>query len=408
MKVDLILKNCSELLTLKAKVPKNGKELQDLGIIYNGEIAIKDGRIVAVGEGNLKLASKKVIDCSNKVVLPGFVDCHTHLVFAGSREGELELKLKGKSYLEILEEGYGIYSTVKATRKCSFNSLKELAGKRLVKVLSKGTTTIEIKSGYGLDLENELKSLRVIKALQKEAKLDIISTFLGAHAIPLEYKKEPVKYVRLLVDKILPRVAKERLAEFCDVFCEKGVFTVEETKEILSFAKKLGLDMKIHADEFTRSYGAELAAELNATSADHLIESSERGIKALARKGIIGVLLPGASFTNFMKYANARKYIELGLPIALGTDFNPSCWIDNLGLIIALACYKMKLLPSEAIAAATINAAFAVNKAQEVGSIEPGKKADLLVLDVANYQAIPYQLGLNVIEKVIKDGVVIT
>ncbi|MEW6069489.1 MAG: imidazolonepropionase, partial [Candidatus Thermoplasmatota archaeon] len=408
LKVDLALKNCSELLTVKASTPKKSAELKDLGIIYDGAVGIKDGAIAAVGKASeLKLDAKKEIDCSNKLVLPGFIDCHTHLVFAGSREKELELKLEGKSYLEILEAGYGIYSTVKATREASFQRLKALAIPRLEKMVANGTTTIEIKSGYGLNLENELKCLKVIKELQKESYLDIVPTFLGAHAVPLEYRKEPNKYVDIIINKMLPIIAEEKLASFCDVFLEKGVFSLEQARKILKAGRNLGFKPKLHADEFTDCGGAELAAELEAISADHLLRSSNSGIKALATKRIVGVLLPGASFTNFLEYANARKYIELGLPIALATDFNPNCWIDNMGFVITLACYKMKMLPSEAIAASTINAAFAIGKEKEVGSIEVGKKADILIMNVDNYQSIPYKLGLNLIDKVIKRGRII-
>lgn len=407
-KVDLALKNCAQLLTLRGSVPKRREELKDLGVIYDGELGVKKGRIVGVGASKeLKLEAKKVLDCSNKLVLPGFVDCHTHLVFGGSREKELELKLQGKSYLEILEEGYGIYSTVKATRALSFDELKKLALVRVNKILQKGTTTLELKSGYGLDLENELKCLKVIQALDRETHIDLVPTFLGAHAVPLEYKSNPQRYIELIINEILPKVADEKLASFCDVFCEQGIFSKEQSRKILIRAKELGLQAKLHADEFSCSGGAELAAELRAISADHLLMSSENGIKALAKHGVVGVLLPGASFTNFLEYANARKYIELGLPIALATDFNPSCWIDNLGFIIALACYKMKLLPSEAIAASTLNAAFAVGKAQEVGSLEVGKKADLIIMNADNYQSIPYKLGFGIIDKVIKGGKIV-
>ncbi|MDI6855783.1 MAG: imidazolonepropionase [Candidatus Thermoplasmatota archaeon] len=407
LKVDLALKNCSQLLTLRASTPKKRAELKDLGIICDGTVGIKDGKIVAVGKASeLKLDSKKEIDCSNKLVLPGFVDCHTHLVFAGSREKELELKLQGKSYIEILEAGYGIHSTVRATRRASAEELKTLAVSRLWKMLANGTTTLEVKSGYGLDLKNELKCLRVIRELQKLSPINIVPTFL-VHAVPLEYKDRSEEYVQLIINKLLPEVVAGKLAEFCDVFLERGAFSLAQARNILKAGKNLGVAPKLHADEFNDLNGAELAAELDCVSADHLLKSNEKGIRELAKKDIIGVLLPGSSFTNFLDYANARKYIELGLPIALATDFNPNCWIDSLGFVIALACYKMKMLPSEAIASSTINAAFAIGKEKVIGSLEAGKKADILVMSTDNYNSIPYRLGSNIIEKVIKSGKVV-
>ncbi len=403
--VDLILKNCSELLTIAGAKPKNGRELKNPGLINNGAVAIRGKKIIWVGESNeLDLDGKKIIDCSGKVVMPGFVDCHTHAIFAGSREKELELKIQGKSYMEILESGYGIYSTVEAMRAASPEVLKNLCAARLGRMLRNGTTTVEIKSGYGLNMKDELKCMTVMRALQSEQEIDIVPTFLGAHAVPIEYKNSPDAYVDMIIRNMLPEIASKKLAEFCDVFCEPDIFNIDQSRKILTEAKKLGFKLKLHADEFTNSGGAELAAELGATSADHLLKSSEQGIKEMAKKGVIGVLLPGASFTNFLEYASARKYIELGLPIALATDFNPSCWIDNIGFVIALACYKMKILPAEAISACTINAAFAIGKEKEVGSIEVGKKADLVIFDIDNYQSIPYKLGLNLIDKVVKSG----
>lgn len=405
---DLILKNCSELLTVAGAKPKNGRELKNLGLINDGAVAIREKKIIWVGESDeLDLEGKKIIDCSGKVVAPGFVDCHTHAVFAGSREKELELKAQGKSYMEILESGYGIYSTVEATRAASSEVLKNLCTARLGKMLRNGTTTVEIKSGYGLTMKDELKCMNVMRALQSEQEIDIVPTFLGAHAVPIEYKNNADAYVDMIIGNMLPEIAIKKLAEFCDVFCEAGIFNTDQSRKILTEARKLGIRLKLHADEFTNSGGAGLAAELGAASADHLLKSSNEDIKEMAKKGVIGVLLPGASFTNFLEYASARKYIELGLPIALATDFNPSCWIDNIGLVIALACYKMKLLPAEAISACTINAAFAIGREKVVGSIEVGKKADILIINVDNYQSIPYKLGLNLIDKVIKSGKVV-
>lgn len=403
--MDLVLKNCSELLTIAGAKPKNGRELKNLELINNGAVAISGKKIIWVGESSeLELEGKKITDCSGKVVMPSFVDCHTHAIFAGSREKELELKIQGKSYMEILESGYGIYSTVEATRAASSEVLKNLCAARLGKMLRNGTTTVEIKSGYGLNMKDELKCMTVVRALQNEQEIDIVPTFLGAHAIPIEYKNNADAYVDMIIRNMLPEIASKRQAEFCDVFCEPDIFNIDQSRKILTEAKKLGFKLKLHADEFTNSGGAGLAAELGATSADHLLKSSEQGIRKMAKKGVVGVLLPGASFANFLDYASARKYIELGLPIALATDFNPSCWIDNIGFVIALACYKMKILPAEAISACTINAAFAIGREKEVGSIEVGKKADILIMNVDNYQSIPYKLGLNLIDKVIRNG----
>ena len=401
MKVDMLIENASQMLTVKSDKPKVKGEMEDLGIINDGAIAVRNSRIFRIDK-KIKTDSKKIIDASGKIVMPGFVDCHTHLVFSGSRENELKMKLKGKTYLEILESGGGIHFTVNKTRKADIKELVALGLSRLDEMLLNGTTTVEAKSGYGLNPKDEIKCLKVINELNEKHVVDVVPTFLGAHAVPLEFKNNPDEYTDLILNKMLPRI--KNLAEFCDVFCEKNVFTIEQARKILNEGKKFGLTPKIHADELYCTGGAELASEIGCVSADHLLRASDKGIKKMAEKGVIGVLLPGTSFTTMEKYADARKYIDYGLPVALASDFNPNCWINNMGFIIALACYSMKMTPAEAISASTINAAFAINREKEVGSLEVGKKADILILNVPNYESIPYKLGMNIVDTVIKNG----
>lgn len=410
VKADLSIINAHELLTVRNgdKGPRIECDLKELGIIENGAIAVKDGKIIAVGETKdiKNIASKKILDASGKVVMPGFVDCHTHLVFAGSREDEFAKKIQGKSYLEILKEGGGILSTVKATRKATKDELMRNSRKALDSMLMHGTTTTEVKSGYGLDLKNEIKCLEVINALNREHCMDIVPTFLGAHAVPPEFKGNREGYVKLVANEMMPEIARRGLAEYCDVFCEKGVFLVDDARNILGRARSLGMKLKLHADELSWNSGAELAAELKAASADHLDYISNDGIKRMTEERIIGVLLPGVPFhlmTN--KYAPARKMIKGGMVVALATDYNPgSCPTESMQMIIALACREMKLSPAEAIVASTINAAYAIGRAEEVGSLEVGKKADMIILDVPNHRHVPYHFGVNLVENVIKNG----
>jgi len=408
--VDLLIENASEVITLRggSQKPLRGERMKDLGIIKGGSVAVNEGRIVAVGktqEVKRKFEGKETIDASGKVVMPGFVDPHTHLVFAGSREDEFEMRIEGATYMKILERGGGILKTVRETRKASKNELIEYCKKTLDVMLEHGTTTVETKSGYGLTVEDEVKCLEVAKILNERHSIDIVPTFLGAHAIPPEYKDNVDDYVKLIINEMLPAVASRKLSEFCDVFCEKGVFSIEQSREILLSGKKYGLILKLHADEMTKLGGAELAAEVKAISADHLLFTSDNGIKALAKQGVIAVLLPGASFSLMMeKYADARKMIQWGVPVALGTDYNPSCWVENQQIIIALACRQMRMTPAEAIAATTINAAHAIKRAHTVGSLEPNKKADAIVLDIPNHRFLGYRFGANLVDKVIKEG----
>jgi imidazolonepropionase len=407
---DLLIVNADELITLAGanKKPRIGKQMRELGIINHGALAVKDGRIVAVGktiEVTKAFKAENVISANGKIVTPGFVDPHTHLVFAGFREEEFQMRVEGASYMEILSAGGGILKTVRETRKANIEKLVDSSLKRLDIMLEYGTTTVEAKSGYGLTTKDELKILEAIKRVNQLHCVDVVPTFLGAHAIPPEYKGNPHDYVNLIVEETIPKVAEKRLAEFCDVFCEKNVFSLEQSKRILVAGKNYGLKPKVHADEMSTLGGAELAADLGAVSADHLLFASVEGIKAMANKGVIAVLLPAAAFSLMIgRYADARLMIDFGVPVALGTDFNPNCLVENMQLIIAFACHLMKLTSAEALTAATINAAHAIGMANEVGSLEVGKKADITVLDVPNHKFLGYHFGVNLVDKVIKNG----
>ena len=409
-KVDMLITNASELVTLQgwSQKPALGVQMRDLGIVRKGSIAIHKGKIVAMGKASeieRNFSGKECMDATGEVVMPGFVDPHTHLVFAGSREDEFEMRIEGASYMEILQKGGGILNTVRETRKASEEQLIEGCKKTLDVMLEHGTTTVEAKSGYGLTLKDELKCLKVIRRLNKEHPVTVVSTFLGAHTIPPEYERNADEYVKLIIDEMIPAVANQKLAEFCDVFCEKGVFNRDQSRQILLHGKTYGLKPKLHADEMTPFRGAELAAEVEAVSAEHLLFASNTGLKAMAKKQVVAVLLPAATFSLMIgKYANARKMIEIGVAAALGTDFNPSCWVENQQVIIALACRQMKMTPAEAITATTINAAHAINRAHEVGSLEPGKKADVVTLNIPNHKFLGYRFGSNLVDKVIKWG----
>lgn len=409
-KVDLLITNASELVTLQgwSQKPALGVQMRDLGIVRKGSIAIHKGKIVAMGKASeieRNFSGKECMDATGEVVMPGFVDPHTHLVFAGSREDEFEMRIEGASYMEILQKGGGILNTVRETRKASEEQLIEGCKKTLDVMLEHGTTTVEAKSGYGLTLKDELKCLKVIRRLNKEHPVTVVSTFLGAHTIPPEYERNADEYVKLIIDEMIPAVANQKLAEFCDVFCEKGVFNRDQSRQILLHGKTYGLKPKLHADEMTPFRGAELAAEVEAVSAEHLLFASNNGLKAMAEKDVVAVLLPAAAFSLMIgKYANARKMIEIGVAVALGTDFNPSCWVENQQIIIALACRQMRMTPAEAITATTIIAAHAINRAHEIGSLEPGKKADVVILNVPNHKFLGYRFGANLVDKVIKEG----
>jgi imidazolonepropionase len=409
-KADLLIVNANELVTLEGnnQKPRTGKQMLDLGIMRNGALAVKDGTIAAVGstsEITKVYKAENIVNASGKTVLPGFIDPHTHLVFAGSREDEFQMRVEGAPYMEILDAGGGILKTVKETRRASVEKLVENGTETLNAMLEHGTTTVEAKSGYGLTTKDELKILEVIQRLNEMHTVDLVPTFLGAHAVPPEFSNSPEDYVSLIISEMIPKVAGKGLAEFCDVFCERGVFTLDQARRILVTGKNAGLKPRVHADEISLLGGTELAASVGAVSADHMLFSSDKGIKAMADKGVLATLLPAAAFSLMSgRYADGRKMINSGVPVALGTDFNPSCWVENQQLVIAFACHFMKLTPAEAITAATINAAHAVCRAREIGSLEIGKKADIIVLDVPNHKFLGYRFGVNLVDKVIKNG----
>ena len=413
---NLVIFGANELVTLNTAygAPRIGEDMSNLAIINDGAIAIKDDRIIFTGSTDELISKYNIdkietkIDASNKLITPGFVDPHTHIIFDGTRENELSLKLEGKSYLDILKEGGGILKTVRDTRKASIEKLVLNGKKILDQMLSYGTTTIETKSGYGLTTESEIKILNAVKILNAEHCIDIIPTFLGAHAIPVEFQNRPEEYIDLIMTEMIPSVAKENLAEYCDVFCEESIFSLEQTRRILNTAKRYGLQPQIHVDEIIDTNGAKLAAELTAIQAAHLLKSNEDGLKAMAEANVIATLLPGTPFCLMLdNYAPARKMIDLGIPIALATDLNPNCWTASMQMIITLACYNMRLSPAEALTASTINSACAIQRQEEIGSIEVGKKADLIIFDVPNHQFLPYQFGVNLVSKVIKNGRVV-
>lgn len=411
--VDLIIKNAKQVITARGHSERTatGSEMEELGIIEDAAIAIKDQKIVSVGRSSVVMnqySATEELDVTGKVATPGFVDPHTHFVFAGSRENELELKIKGASYMEILQKGGGILRTVRDTRAATRDELLRACKERGDNLVLHGTTTIEAKSGYGLTLNDEVKMLEVIRELNSIGPLTLVPTFLGAHAVPPEFANKVPDYVSLICDEWIPEIATRKLAVFCDVFCEKGVFEIQESRRILESGKQSGLRPKIHADELYPLGGAELAAEMNAISADHLLYASRAGLLEMREVGVIAVLLPAAPLTLMMdKYADARSMISEKVPVAIGSDLSPSCWLDNQQLIIALACYKLKMTPAEAIMASTINAAHAIGKAAEIGSIETGKKADIVILDAEDYRFLGYRLGSNMVQTVVKNGRVV-
>lgn len=396
--------------------PRKGAVQGMAGIIDNGAVAIKGDRILAVGDTPEILRryhgeNTRLTDATGKTLSPGLVDSHTHLVWAGWRDEEYEQRLGGATYLQIMEAGGGIMSTVRATRNADISDLKELAYNRLARMLAHGTTTVEIKSGYGLTVEDELKTLRAIRDLNLELQRAgtgprIAATFLGAHAIPAEYANDANGYVKLVIEKMIPTVAAEGLAEWCDVFCDVGAFTAEQSWVILQTARDHGLHVRIHANEFARIGALEVAADMQAVSADHLLVIEPEDIELLKEAGTVAVLLPGTPFGLGLKeYAPARELIEAGVPVALATDCNPgTCPSENLPLMISLACSQMKMTPAEAIVAATINSAYALERGEILGSLEPGKLADIIIWDVPNHRHLAYHFGVNLAEKVFLGG----
>ncbi|MBN2122834.1 MAG: imidazolonepropionase [Deltaproteobacteria bacterium] len=413
MKGNILIKNAAQVITCHGFTAKRGKEMNDLHVVEGGSIVIENGLIRTVGKtkevlSGLDEAGFEILDAMGKAVLPGFVDSHTHFVFGGYRAEEFSWRLRGDNYMDIMERGGGILSTVRATREASRGELIESGRKRLDSMLSFGVTTVEGKSGYGLDRDTEIKQLEVMETLRDDHPLDIVATFLGAHAVLKEYKGREDDFIDFMIRDVMPVVRERELAEFCDIFCEKNVFSVEQSRRLLTKAREMGFQIKMHADEIVTLGGAELAAELGAVSADHLLQASDRGIEDLAEKGVIATLLPGTAFSLKEPYARGRAMIDRGCAVALATDLNPgSCFTESIPLLFALATLYMQLTTEEAISALTINGAAALGRADSIGSIDPGKKGDLIVLEYPSYHYIPYHIGVSTVEKVVKDGVLV-
>ena len=409
MKRTLLL-HASQLVSCSGFTAKKGKSMNDLAVIEDGAVLIEDEIIAAVGRTEALLSrygksGATILDCTGKTVLPGFVDSHTHFVFSGYRAEEFSWRLSGVPYMEIMERGGGIAATTVPTRNASVEELEILGKKRLVSMLSQGVTTVEGKSGYGLDLATELKQLRVMRTLSEKQPLTIVPTYMGAHATPTEFRGDPDAYIQYMIETVMPQVSAENLAEFCDIFCEKGVFGIEQTRKLLLSAKEQGFKLKLHADEIVPFGGAELAAELGAISADHLLQASDTGMKALAEKNVIATLLPATAFSLKEPYAKARKMIDSGCAVALATDLNPgSCFTNSIPLLIALATIYMGMSIEETVTALTLNGAAALDRADRIGSIDCGKQADLVILEYPSYTFLHYHFAMNLVEKVIKKG----
>ncbi len=417
MEVDLLIYGAAQVLTVASPHgPKRGPAMRDLGAIPGGAVAVHQGRVLDVGPSDRlcrQWEAAQTIDAQGGLILPGFVDPHTHLVWAGDRADEFEMRIAGASYQEIMAAGGGIMRTVHQTRAASLDELVSQTRGRLDRMLAHGTTTVEIKTGYGLDTREELKLLEAIRRLQAESPVTLVPTFLGAHAVPAEYHGRADEYVDLVVEEMLPAVVRDCQAQnqegslpFCDVFCEDGAFSVEQSRRILEAAQALGFRLKIHADEFKPLGGTRLAVELGATSADHLVHTPPDEIEQLARSETIAVALPGTPFgLGHRAYTPARAIIDAGGSLALATDCNPgTCWCETMQLMIALACRYMRMTPAEAISAATINAAYAVGLGHQVGSLEPGKRADLILLDVPSPAHLAYRFGTNLVRMVVVGG----
>lgn len=412
---DFFIAHCRQLLTLRGpRQPRRGRALSDLGLVRDGAVLIRDGNIEAVGstrslERHPSARRAEKVSAKDLVVLPGFVDSHTHLVFPASRAGEYEQRILGASYEEIARRGGGILSTVKKLRRASGKLLLHQARQWLAEFAAHGTTTLEAKSGYGLDLKNEIKILETIRRLNREGPLEIVSTFLGAHVVPREYGRKPEPYVHLLVRRMIPTIASRGLAEFCDVFCDREAFTPAQARLILTAARVCGMEPRLHAEQLTRTGGARLAAELHAVSVDHLERVNRADIRRLAGSETICTLLPGAVFhLGKSTHAPARALIEAGAAVALATDFNPGTSPTvSMPMILSLACNEMRMTPAEAISAATINGAHALRRGDRLGSLERGKQADLCAFELCDYREIPYYFGVNRCRWTLKRGQVI-
>ncbi|MDO5724913.1 MAG: imidazolonepropionase [Tissierellia bacterium] len=405
-----IIKNANQIITFKGDEAKKGSEMNDLKIFFDSIILIEDDLIKYIGpkdeaKRKFNLDEYEIIDAKDKVIMPGFVDSHTHLVFGGYRQEEFNMRLAGASYMEIMEAGGGIASTVKATKEATEDELVNKAKKVLDQMLAFGVTTVEAKSGYGLFNDVEEKQLKAVKRLNNEHPIDIISTYMAAHAVPNEYKDNPEEFIDYIIEKGLPMVKSNSYAEFVDIFTEKNVFEIKESEKLLNAAKEQGFKLKIHADEIVQLGGAELAAKVGAISADHLLNASEDGIRKMAKHGVICTLLPMTAFSLKEDYANARFMIDQNASVALASDFNPgSCFSNSIPLLFALAGIYMGMSVEESICALTINGAAAIDKAKEIGTLEAGKKADIIFLDAPDYKFLNYNFGVNLVQRVIKSG----
>jgi imidazolonepropionase len=401
----MLLENASQILTFSQRSP------QDQVILTDGSIAIDKGIIVEVGKAEelrTRFDADLAVEATGKVVTPGLIDCHTHLVFAGSREQEIDMRIAGAGYMEILRLGGGILRTMYETRATSREKLVAQGRRVLDNMLLHGTTTVEAKSGYGLTVEDELKMLEALRDLDRQHPIDLAPTFMGAHAVPPEYRDKPDEYIKLVTDEMIPRVAERRLAQFCDVFCDEGVFSVEQARRVLRAGLEYGLLPKIHAEEFANIGASKLAMELGAVSADHLLHSSLDDLVGLARAGVVPVFLPAASLTLMEgRFAEASAALRNDVQFAFASDFNPSCPTQSLQFVLALSCFGMRVPILEALRGVTLNAARAIRRDRECGSIEPGKKADLVIFNVSDYRHLLQHLGVNLVSKVIKNGVIV-
>jgi len=410
--MNLLIKNIRQLVTVASngKPFKAGKEMRELNVVEHASVLIENGIIRQIGSAGEVSAPRDVdeLDAANRVALPGFVDSHTHAVFAGSRENEFAMRAEGKSYADIAGSGGGILSTMTATRAAAKKDLLRPAGRRLNEMMKLGTTTVEIKSGYGLNAEAESKMLDVIHDLRRDHYMTVVPTFMGAHAFPPEFSEDKNRYVELITNKMLPYIGERQLAVFCDVFCDEGYFDLHQTEQILLEAKRFGLIPKLHADQLAAIGGTELGVQLNAISVDHLEHLSASGIEALRRSSTIATVLPGASFFLNQPYAPARTIIDATIPLAIASDFNPGSSMSfSMPMMMTIACTQMKMTPEEAITACTLNGAAALGLSHETGSIEVGKQADIILYDVPNYRYIPYHYGNNLASKIIKNGTVL-
>lgn len=414
-KSTLLIKNIGQLITMDGPVPRLGADMKQLAVIDNAAIAIAGEEVLKVGlSDNVERATEladgcTVIDAHGAVVTPGFIDPHTHPVFSMTREKEFEMRIEGKGYMEIAQSGGGIRASVRDLRTTPREIIVEKSRKRLDRMLRCGTTTIEAKSGYGLNTEAEIRSLQIVRELNDSHVMELVPTFLGAHEIPDEYRDRVDDYIDLVNEDMLPKVVEEGLAEFSDIFTEQGVFDIEQSRRIQQAAKDAGLGLKFHADELTPLGGAELAAEMGAVSADHLVYITDAGIQAMAKAGTVAVLLPGTTFSlGHTEYAPARKMIDAGVAVALSTDCNPgSSYTESLSVIISLAALQMKLTAAESISAVTVNAAHAINRSATHGQLLPGKQADMVMWDMADYRELPYHYGVNLATTVVKRGKVV-